>query len=94
VARSAPPTERIAHLCKAGDCCAAKFQFIGTKATVLDCIGGDGEGNCATRQRDGRRWSDCRIQRIVLDSVSQTLFGALGPASPRGSLFPEKGDKA
>ena len=26
--------------------------------------------------------------------VSQTLFGALGPASPRGSLFPEKGDKA
>jgi hypothetical protein len=26
-ARSAPPTERIAHLCKAGDCYAAGFRF-------------------------------------------------------------------
>ena len=59
---------------------------IGTKATVLDCIGGDGEGNCATRQRDGGV-DDCRIQRIVLDFVClETLFGALGPL-PRGALY-------
>ena len=57
------PRHLVPHTAE-GDCCLGGDRGhppvdagIGAKATVLDCMGGDGEGNCASRKRD-MAWSE------------------------------------